>query len=89
MKYYDPNTERYETITTNGLAHSQAGWTGAVEYGVLYYLPRGKFLSAVKHQDRGDLATDLRIHAHRPKMVRDIYVGGEPIQRSENVVPKL
>ena len=81
MTYYDANTESYETIPTTELLHSQAGWTGSVEYGVLYRLADGRFLSCVKHQDRGDLATKLRIHSRRPKMVRDLYVGGNPIPR--------
>jgi len=92
MTYYDPNTESYQTIPTTRLIDSQNGWTREVEYGVLFELPRtcrAKYLSAVRHKDRGDLATEIRLHNRRPAMRSDEYVGGRAIPRSEEGKPLI
>ncbi len=83
MTYFSAKTEQIESIPTTKLVHSQAGWTGDVEYGVCYMLPDGRYLTCVRHKDCGDLATDLRAHTRRPQMKQNVYVGGKPYGASE------
>ena len=81
MTYYDG--ERYIEIPTERVVHSHAGYTREVSYGVCWRLPDGRYLTAIRHQDRGDLATDLRIHCRMPRMRGVTYVGGTELSDAE------
>lgn len=62
IRYYDASTESY--VEHEGkLLRSGAGYSAGPEYGVLYQLDDGQFLGGVRHQDRGDLMTEVRYAA--------------------------
>ena len=64
ISYYDANTESH--ISYDGvIVWSSAGYTSGPEYDVLYRLSDGRFLSGTRHQDRGDLMTDVRLSRPR------------------------
>lgn len=57
--YWDANAE--SMVAHNGwLVRSGAGYGPGPSYGVLYRLNDGRFLGGVRHQDRGDLMTEVR-----------------------------
>lgn len=64
IRYYDATTESY--IEHEGeVIRSGAGWGPGPEYAVLYRLMDGRYLGGVRHQDRGDLMTDVVISQSR------------------------
>jgi hypothetical protein len=65
LKYYDANLESYVTHEGAECVRSGAGWSGDVEYGVLYRLANGMFLGGMRHKDRNDLMTDIVIGSRR------------------------
>lgn len=59
IRYYDAESESYISHEGN-LLRSGAGHSSGPEYGVIYQLDDGRFLGGVRHQDRGDLMTEVR-----------------------------
>lgn len=59
-KYYDAATESYQTIEFTEM-RSMAGYVRGPEYRVSYRLPDGRWLNGLRHQDRGDLMTNVKI----------------------------
>jgi hypothetical protein len=65
-RYWDANIAAYRTIEYTEM-QSQAGWTGEVDYRVTYHLANGLWLTGMRHRDRGDLMTAVKITKHRPR----------------------
>jgi hypothetical protein len=59
IRYWDSSSIKYVSHTGETI-RSGAGFS-ATEYGVLYRLDDGRFMSGVRHTDRGDLMTNIRL----------------------------
>ena len=58
IKFFDANLNSY--VTEQGeIVRSGAGYSAGPEYGVLYRLADGRYFGGVRHNDRGDLMTEI------------------------------
>jgi hypothetical protein len=60
--YYDAHSKASKTIEYIAY-RSMAGRVSGVEYRVSYRLRDGRWLNGLRHQDRGNLMTDVEINA--------------------------
>lgn len=58
IRYYDCVSERHVSLW-GSTRYDGSGWTGGVEYPVLYRLDDGRWLAGTRHKDQSDLMTDV------------------------------
>ena len=60
IRYWDATTDRMVEYEGR-VIRSGAGYGPGPSYGVLYRLSDGRYLGGMRHTDRGNLMTDVRI----------------------------
>lgn len=65
IHYWDAASESYVTHYGATVVRSGASYGPGPEYAILYRLADGSYLGGVRHQDRGDLMTDIHYAATR------------------------